>query len=81
VASRPRAVGDGAAGTFSAVELLCSVLTLPAGNPPVQHQVGTGFAWYAPSAKTIVKIQFGPEAAWPATVRNKALVLTKYQLH
>jgi len=69
------------AGTFSAVELLCSVLTPPAGNPPVQQQVGTGFAWYAPSAKAIVKIQFGPEAAWPAGVRNKALTLTKYTLH
>jgi len=69
------------AGTFSSVELLCSVLTPPAGNPPVQHQMGTAFAWYAPSAKTIVKIQFGPETAWPATVRNKSLTLTKYTLH
>ncbi len=69
------------AGTFSAVELLCSVLTKPAGNPPVQQQAGTGFAWYAPSAKTIVKLQFGPEASWPAGVRNKSVVLTKYTIH
>ena len=69
------------AGSFSAVQLLCSILTLPKGNPPVSQQVGTGFAWYAPAAKTIVKIQFGPEAAWPDNVRNKAITLQKYQLH
>ena len=69
------------AGTFTAVELLCSVLTPAAGNPPVQQQAGTGFAWYAPAAKAIVKIHFGPEAAWPTGVRNKALTLTKYTLH
>jgi len=67
--------------SFSAVELLCSVLTPPAGNPPVQNQVGTAFAWYAPAAKTIVKIQFGPEAVWPDGVRNKAVILTNYVLH
>jgi len=66
---------------FTAVQLLCSVLTPPAGNPPVQKQVGTGFAWYAPAAKTIVKLQFGPETAWPAGVRNKAVTLTKYEIH
>jgi hypothetical protein len=69
------------AGRFSAVELLCAVLTPPVGNPPVQRYVGAGYAWYAPSAKTIVKIQFGPSAAWPPEVRSKALILTKYSLH
>lgn len=66
---------------FQAVHLLCSVLTPPAGNPPVQKQVGTASAWYAPAAKTIVQIQFGPEAAWPDGVRNKSLNLVKYQVH
>jgi hypothetical protein len=66
---------------FTAAQLLCSVLTPPAGNPPVQKQVGTASAWYAPAAKTIVKIQFGPEAAWPERVRNKAVTLVKYEIH
>lgn len=69
------------AGTFSAVELLCSVLTKASGNPPVQQQIGTGFAWYSPAAKTIVKITFGPENAWPAGMRSKSLTLTKYTVH
>jgi len=28
-----------------------------------------------------VKIQFGPETAWPAGGRNKGLTLTKYTIH
>jgi len=63
------------------VPLLCSALTPPAGTRPCRNRWGTGRAWYAPAAKTIVEIQFGPDAGWRQGVRNKSLYLVKYQLH